>query len=159
MLIYRREDKGDPTKYFESILFESGTTETPHIYAKINQALYVAKKDSAKALLMLDEIFHHSIRNSSVVPTKIFYQINRILVEYMNGINNRDLLNEIKLNPLRGDTKYAEKLFSYYTRRFNKKQKYEEKDWKKLFLPGYIFYHGFDAKLLLSIFESPSFTI
>lgn len=154
-----REDKGDPTKYFESILFESGTTETPHIYAKINQALYVAKKDSAKALLMLDEIFHHSIRNSSVVPTKIFYQINRILVEYMNGINNRDLLNEIKLNPLRGDTKYAEKLFSYYTRRFNKKQKYEEKDWKKLFLPGYIFYHGFDAKLLLSIFESPSFTI
>lgn len=154
-----RENKGDPTKYFESILFESGTTETPHIYAKINQALYVAKKDSAKALLMLDEIYHHSIRNSNVVPTKIFYQINRILVEYMNGINNRDLLNEIKRNPLRGDVKYAESLFSYYTRRFNRKQKYEEKDWKKLFLPGYIFYHGFDAKLLLSIFESPSFTI
>lgn len=108
---------------------------------------------------MLDEIFHHSIRNSNVVPTKIFYQINRILVEYMNGINNRDLLNEIKCNPLRGDAKYAESLFSYYARRFNRKQKYEEKDWKKLFLPYYIFYHGFDAKLLLSIFESPSFTI
>lgn len=43
-----REDKGDPTKYFESILFESGTTETPHIYAKINQALYVAKKTPPK---------------------------------------------------------------------------------------------------------------
>lgn len=154
-----REDKGDPTKYFESIIFEAGTTETPYIYARINQALYVAKKDSAKALLMLDEIFYQSIRNTSVVPTKIFYQINRILVEYMNGINNRDLLDEIKLNPLRGDIKYAEKLFSYYTRKFNRKQKYEEKDWKKLFLPGYIFYHGFDAKLLLSTFESPSFTI
>lgn len=143
------EDKGDPTKYFESILFESGTTETPHIYAKVNQALYIAKKDSIKALSMLDEIFYHSIRNSNVVPTKIFYQINRILVEYMNGIDNRDLLNEIKLNPLRGDTEYAEKLYSFYLYRFNHEQKYEEKDWKKLFLPGYIFYHGFDARLLL----------
>lgn len=57
----------------------------------------------------------------------------------MNGINNRDLLNEIKLNPLRGDIKYAEKLFSYYTRKFNRKQKYEEKDWQKTLFTGIYF--------------------
>lgn len=40
-LMLNTED--DPTPYFDSILYNSGTTETPYIYAKINQALYIAK--------------------------------------------------------------------------------------------------------------------
>ena len=29
-------------------------------------------------------------------------------------------------------------------------------DWKKCFLPGYIFYHGFDAELLMSSLAMPN---
>lgn len=154
-----RELDEDPTKYFDAILFDSGTTETPYIYARINQALYVSKKNPARALIMLDEIFNESINESCVVPTKIFYIINRILVEYMNGINNEDLLEEIIQNPLRGDIKYAQKLYNYYKYKFTHDIKYNIWDWKVLFLPGYIFYHGFDAQLLLSSFDSPSCNI
>ena len=151
-----RELNEDPTKYFDTILFNSGTTETPYIYAKINQALYVSKKNPTKALIMLDEIFNESIRESCVVPTKIFYKINRILVEYMNGINNEELLEEIKQNPLRGDNKYTQELYNYYKYKFTHNIKYNTWDWKRLFLPGYIFYHGFDAQLLISSFDNPS---
>ena len=154
-----RELDEDPTKYFNAILFDSGTTETPYIYARINQALYVSKKNPAKALILLDEIFNESIRESCVVPTKIFYKINRILVEYMNGINNENLLEEIRQNPLRGDIKYAQKLYNYYKYKFTHNIKYNKWDWKVLFLPGYIFYHGFDAQLLLSSFDSPNCNI
>lgn len=154
-----RELDDDPTKYFNAILFNSGTTETPYIYARINQALYVSKKNPTKALILLDEIFNESIRESCVVPTKIFYKINRILVEYMNGINNESLLEEIKQNPLRGDIKYAQKLYNYYKYKFKHDIKYNISDWKVLFLPGYIFYHGFDAQLLLSSFDSPNCNI
>ncbi len=154
-----REDKGDPTKYFDAILSESGTTETPYIYAKVNHALYVSKKDPAKALLLLDEIYYSFIRNTKVIPTIIFYQINRILVEYMNGINNFGLLKEIRNNPLRGDKGSADRLYSYYSRRFGRQINYTDKDWKKLFLPGYIFYHGFNAELLLSTLDSPRLII
>lgn len=154
-----RELDDDPTKYFDAILFNSGTTETPYIYARINQALYVSKKNPTKALILLDEIFNESIRESCVVPTKIFYKINRILVEYMNGINNENLLEEIKQNPLRGDIKYAQKLYNYYKYKFKHDIKYNISDWKVLFLPGYIFYHGFDARLLLSSFDSPNCNI
>lgn len=150
------ETNEDPTQYFESILFNSGTTETPYIYARINQALYIAKNDPAKALDCLDEIFYTLINDSNVVPTKIFYKINRLLVEYMNNINNVSLLEEIKSMPLRGDKKYTNKLYSFYTYRFKNKIKYRPSDWKKCFLPGYIFYHGFDAELLMSSFAIPS---
>ena len=154
-----RELDDDPTKYFNAILFNSGTTETPYIYARINQALYVSKKNPTKALILLDEIFNESIRESCVVPTKIFYKINRILVEYMNGINNESLLEEIKQNPLRGDIKFAQKLYNYYKYKFKHDIKYNISDWKVLFLPGYFFYHGFDAQLLLSSFDSPNCNI
>ena len=154
-----RELDEDPTKYFDAILFNSGTTETPYIYARINQALYVSKKNPTRALILLDEIFNESIRESCVVPTKIFYKINRLLVEYMNGINNEELLVEIKENPLRGDIKYAQELYNYYKYKFTHGIKYNTWDWKKLFLPGYIFYHGFDAQLLLSSFDSPNCNI
>ncbi|MDE7322643.1 MAG: hypothetical protein K2N73_07880 [Lachnospiraceae bacterium] len=154
-----RELDEDPTKYFDAILYNSGTTETPYIYAKINQALYVSKKDPAKALVLLDEIFNESIRETCVVPTKIFYKINRILVEYMNGINDENLLEEIRQNPLRGNTKYAQKLYSIYKYKFTNKIKYSKLDWKRLSLPGYIFYHGFDAQLLLSSFDNPNCNI
>ena len=150
------ETNDDPTQYFESILFNSGTTETPYIYARINQALYIAKSNPVKALSCLDEIFYTLICDSNVVPTKIFYKINRLLVEYMNNINNTSLLEEIKSAPLRGDEKYTNKLYSFYTYRFKNKIKYKTSDWKKCFLPGYIFYHGFDAELLMSSLAMPN---
>lgn len=148
-----KTNKGDPYKYFDAIIFESGTTETPFIYAQINYALHIAKKNSAKALLMLDEIYHRSVRESKVVPTKIFYFINRILVEYMNDINNVDLLDYIKNNPLRGDKEYAKSLYNSYFNKFKFGIKYCEADWNNLFLPGYLFYHGFSADLLLLNFR------
>ena len=149
------ETDDDPTPYFDSILYDSGTTETPYIYARINQALYIAKSDPAQALNYLDEIYYTLICDSNVVPTKIFYKINRLLVEYMNNINNKELLEEIKSSPLRGDEVYTNKIYSFYKVRFNKKIKYKSSDWKKCFLPGYIFYHGFDAQLLISSLAMP----
>lgn len=150
------ETNDNPSTYFESILFDAGTTETPYIYAKINQALYIAKNNPVEALECLDEIFYNSIYNSTVVPTKIFYKINRLLVDYMNDINNIELLEEIKSTPLRGDEKYTNNLYDFYSYRFENKIKYKDSDWKKCFLPGYIFYHGFDAEVLMSSLASPS---
>lgn len=154
-----RTDKGDPTKYFDSIVFESGTTETPYIYSQINYALYIAKTDSIAAIAILDEIYQKYIKRAKVVPTKTFYQINRILVEYMNGINNLELLNDIKNNPLRGDNKYTEELYEIYSYKFSHNIEYTNKDWIKLFLPGYIFYHGFNVELLLPSLDKPVSTI
>ena len=153
-LMLNTED--DPTPYFDSILYNSGTTETPYIYAKINQALYIAKNNPPEALTLLDELFYTVIYESHVVPTKIFYKINRLLVEYMNNINNFNLLEEIKLSPLRGDEKYTNNLYSFYKYRFKNNIKYKTTDWKNRLLPGYIFYHGFDAELLISSLAMPS---
>lgn len=150
------ETNDNPSPYFESILFDAGTTETPYIYAKINQALYIAKSDPTKALECLDEIFYTLICESSVVPTKIFYKINRLLVDYMNDINNIEFLEDIKSTPLRGDKKYTKKLYAFYSYRFKNKIKYKDSDWKKCFLPGYIFYHGFDAEVLMSSLARPN---
>ena len=150
------ETNDDPTPYFDSILFDAGTTETPYIYAKINQALYIAKKNPVKALSYLDEIFFTLICDSNVVPTKIFYKINRLLVDYMNDINNIELLEEIKSHPLRGDEKYTKYLYSFYSYRFKNRIKYNDLDFKQCFLPGYIFYHGFDAEVLMSSLERPN---
>lgn len=149
------ETDEDPTQYFECILFDGGTTETPYVYAKINQALYVAKHDTSLALSLLDDIYYSIVQNSNVVSTKIFYNINRILVEYMSNKYNYELLTEIENNPLRGDIKYTKQLVSSYRYKFDKKTKFRPNDWKKFFLPGYIFYHGFNAELLLSNFASP----
>ncbi|MDE6846422.1 MAG: hypothetical protein K2J99_11760, partial [Lachnospiraceae bacterium] len=151
-----RELDEDPTQYFEVFLSDAGTTETPYIYARINQALYVAKKDPVKSLALLDEIFYESIDSSKVTPTKILYKINRMLVEYMNGLCNTKLLEEIKAEPLRGDTKDAQKIYSFYTQRFSNNIKFESSDWKEQFHPGWIFYHGFDAELVLSTLDKPS---
>ena len=150
------ETKDDPSPYFDSILFDAGTTETPYIYAKINQALYIAKSNPAKALECLDEIFYTLICESSVIPTKIFYKINRLLVDYINGINNIELLEEIQSSPLRGDEKYTQTLYAFYSYRFKNKIKYKDSDWKMCFLPGYIFYHGFDAEVLISSLARPN---
>ncbi len=150
------ETDDDPTPYFDSILYNSGTTETPYIYARINQALYIAKTDSKKALEDLDEIFYTLICDSNVVPTKIFYKINLLLVKYMNNINDKELLEEIKHSPLRGDEKYTHELYSFYTKRFKNNIEYKATDWRNYILPGYIFYHGFDAELLISSLAIPS---
>lgn len=149
-----RETEENPTQYFDVFLSDSGTTETPYIYARINQALYVAKKDPANALSLLDEIFCESIADSNVTPTKILYKINRMLVEYMNGIYNTKLLNEIKNEPLRGDVKDAQKIYDFYSHQFTNNIKFEDSDWKEQFHPGCIFYHGFDAELILSTLDS-----
>lgn len=151
-----RELDEDPTQYFEVFLSDSGTTETPYIYARINHALYVAKRDPAKSLTLLDEIFYESIADSNVTPTKILYKINRILVEYMNGIYNTKLLDEIKNEPLRGDVKDAQTIYSFYSNRFSNNIKYKDSDWKEQYHPGCIFYHGFDAELILSTLAKPS---
>lgn len=74
----------------------------------------------------------------------------------MNDINNIELLEEIKSTPLRGDEKYTNNLYDFYSYRFENKIKYKDSDWKKCFLPGYIFYHGFDAEVLMSSLASPS---
>lgn len=149
----------NPTDYFNSIIYESGTTETPYIYSKINLALYIARNNPMESLSMLDEIFHNHIAHSTVVPTIIFYKINRILVEYMNGIFDKELLMEIKQNPLRGDKKYANSLYHFYLFRFEHNIGYSSDDWSRLFLPGYIFYHGFDAEVVFSTFDNPNSTI
>ena len=153
------ETNDDPTPYFDSILFDAGTTETPYIYAKINQALYIAQHNPIEALKCLDEIFYASICDSNVVPTKIFYKINRLLVDYMNDINNVEFLEEIKSTPLRGDEKYTKYLYSFYSYRFKNKIKYKDLDFKQCFLPGYIFYHGFDAEVLMSSLARPNLRI
>lgn len=150
------ETDEDPTPYFNSILFDTGTTETPYIYAKINEALYIAQRNPTEALNALDEIFYALVYESNVVPTKIFYKINRLLVEYMAGINNIDLLEEIKTTPLRGDKKYTKNLYEFYSYRFKNNIKYNASDFKNCFLPGYIFYHGFDAEILVSSLASPN---
>lgn len=150
------ETNENPTAYFESISFDSGTTETPYIYAKINQALYISKNNPAEALKCLDDIFYSLICDSNVVPTKIFYKINRLLVDYMNDINNVEFLEEIKSTPLRGDETYTNYLYMFYSYRFKNKIKYKTLDWKQCFLPGYIFYHGFDAEVLMSSLATPN---
>lgn len=152
-----RETEEDPTQYFEVFLSDSGTTETPYIYARINQALYIAKKDPVKSLELLDEIFYEAIEHSKVTPTKILYKINRMLVEYMNGIHNTKLLDEIKNEPLRGDEKDAQAIYDFYSYRFANNIAFKDSDWKEQFHPGCIFYHGFDAELILSTFDKPSF--
>lgn len=131
-----------------------------HIYiCKINQALYIAQHNPIEALKCLDEIFYASICDSNVVPTKIFYKINRLLVDYMNDINNVEFLEEIKSTPLRGDEKYTKYLYSFYSYRFKNKIKYKDLDFKQCFLPGYIFYHGFDAEVLMSSLARPNLRI
>ena len=145
----------NPTKYFNAIIYEEGTTETPYIYSQINLSLYIAKTSPIKALMLLQKIYSAHIENSNVKPTKIYYYINRILVEYMNGKNNMNLLEYIKENPLRGNEKEANALYNEYKYRFENSIKYCEEDFDKLFLPGPIFYHGFDVDLLLSL-DNPS---
>ncbi len=145
----------NPTKYFNAIIYEEGTTETPYIYSQINLSLYIAKTSPIKALMLLQKIYSAHIENSNVKPTKIYYYINRILVEYMNGKNNMNLLEYIKENPLRGNEKQANALYNEYKYRFENSIKYCEEDFDKLFLPGPIFYHGFDVDLLLSL-DNPS---
>jgi hypothetical protein len=154
-----KTNSGDPIKYFDAIIYEPGTTETPYIYSQINYALHIAKTDPSKALSMMDDIYYGSVRDSIVVPTKIYYKINRMFVEYINGINNTVLLDEIKTNPLRGDKAFAERLYNNYTKKFSKGIRYSVDDWSELFLPGYIFYHGFEAGLLFSTFARPTSTI
>ena len=146
-------DRGNPSKFFDAIIHESGTTRTPYIYAKVNNAMYVAKSDPMRALDLLDDIYYEAIIDSTVIPTKTFYQINRLFVEYMTGNFDKGLLNEVKRSPLRGDAEYTNSLFKSYSKRFRNNIPYKKRDWSELFLPGYIFYHGFDINLLWPIIE------
>lgn len=130
-----------------SIHYSSGTTETPYIYAQINLAIYVLKKDRFKSLEILDALEYH-VDKTTVPMTKQFYWINRCLVEYANGIKNYELIKKIREKPFRGDIKYVSSLYNNYKYRFDNDIKYQEEDWYELHCPGYLFYRYFDIRKL-----------
>lgn len=138
---------GNPENYFMSIHYSSGTTETPYIYAQINLAIYVLKKDRFKSLEILDAVEYH-VDKTTVPMTKQFYWINRCLVEYANGIKNYELIKKIREKPFRGDIKYVSSLYHNYKYRFDNNIKYQEEDWYELHCPGYLFYRYFDIRKL-----------
>ncbi|MCL2477567.1 hypothetical protein [Candidatus Bathycorpusculum sp.] len=140
---------GDPTEYFSSIAYSSETTETPFIYAQINLAAYTVKSNPEKALSIMNCI-EYEVQKTTIPRTKQFYNINRCLIDYINGNYREDLIQEIRNSPLRGNHDYGEFLYTYYKKRFDQKIPYSEHDWDKLFLPGYLFYRYFEAELLLA---------
>lgn len=139
----------DPSAYFLSIPFSTGTTETPYIYAQVNLALYYLKFDPILALHTLDNI-EVIVLNSSVPRTKQFYVINRALVEYANGIFPKECLKEITDKPLRGNVEYAKSLCEKYYSFQKSKTEFDIKMIDELCLPGYIFYRYFPFGELLS---------
>ncbi len=137
----------DPTAFFDSIPYSTGTTETPYIYSKVNQALFYLRKDPAIALHTMDELSEH-VRKTSVPRTKQFYAINRALIEYVNGKFPDEQLSFVLMHPLRGNKNYSQKLYDTYHKMKDKKMMPEKDKMRDLSLPGYLFYRYFDAKLL-----------
>lgn len=75
-----RELDDDPTKYFDAILFNSGTTETPYIYARINQALYVSKKILPRRLFSLMRFLMNQLGNHVLFLQKYFIKSTEFLL-------------------------------------------------------------------------------
>ncbi len=148
--LMRYTDK-DPTTYFSSIPYSSGTTETPYIYAQINLALYNSKLNPRYALEILNEIEYH-VNRTTVPRTKQFYHINRALIEFLNGTFPQSQLNEILAKPLRGNEEYAHDLYNAYSTLRNNTQSLDAEQYKILSLPGYLFYRYFKAEKLLADF-------
>lgn len=141
----------DPTTYFSSIGYSSGTTETPYIYAQINLALYHARTNPRYALMIMNTI-EEKVQQTSVPRTKQFYNINRALIEFVNGQFPQTQLNEILEKPLRGNIEYAQSLCNRYLSLQTSGQVVDAVQYKALSLPGYLFYRYFSAEKLLSSF-------
>lgn len=141
----------DPTTYFSSIPYSSGTTETPYIYAQINLALYNVKLNPRKALETMNAVEDH-VKRSPVPRTKQFYHINRALIEFLNGTFPEAQLNEILAKPLRGNADYAEDLYNRYFMQRDNAPSLDAEQFKALSLPGYLFYRYFRAEKLLADF-------
>lgn len=146
-----RYTEEDPTAYFSSIPYSSGTTETPYIYAQINLALYHARLDPRYALKTMNAVDHH-VKTTSVPRTKQFYNINRALIEFANGTFPETQLQEVLAKPLRGNESYAQKLYKRYSDLRNNTQTLDAAQYKELSLPGYLFYRYFKAEKLLADF-------
>lgn len=141
----------DPTTYFSSIPYSSGTTETPYIYAQINLALYNARLNPRYALETMNAVETH-VNQTSVPRTKQFYYINRALIELLNGTFPQTQLNAILAKPLRGNNEYAQNLYRQYSTLRDNKQPLTEEQYKALSLPGYLFYRYFKAEKLIADF-------
>ena len=141
----------DPSPYFTTIPYSSGTTETPYIYAQVNLALYYLKTDPRIALRTLDNIADQ-VQKTTVPRTKQFFCINRALVEYANGIYPQAQLEEIQRCPLRGNASFAQALCNQYLALKDNAINFSEQLIKELSLPGYLFYRYFKAEKLLSNF-------
>lgn len=141
----------NPSPYFITIPYSTGTTETPYIYAQVNLALYYLKTDPMMALATLDNIANQ-VKKTTVPRTKQFYNINRALVEFANGIYPQGLLEEIQRHPLRGNATSAQNLCNQYLAHKNDGCYISNQLIKELSLPGYLFYRYFKAEKLLSNF-------
>lgn len=146
-----RYTEEDPTAYFSSIPYSSGTTETPYIYAQINLALYNARLNPRYALKTMNAIEHH-VKTTSVPRTKQFYNINRALIEFVNGTFPEVQLQEVLAKPLRGNESYAQNLYQRYSDLCGNAQSLDAAQYKELSLPGYLFYRYFKAEKLLAEF-------
>ena len=141
----------DPTKYFSSIPFSKGTTETPYIYAQVNLALYYLKRNTALALRTMSSV-EDLVQCTTVPRTKQFYAINRALVEYANNIFPKKWLDIIRDKPLRGNEEYAQSLCQRYYQLLNEHVPFDQSMINDFCLPGYIFYRYFKAEKLFTDF-------
>lgn len=146
-----RYTEEDPTAYFSSIPYSAGTTETPYIYAQVNLALYNARINPRYALKTINAVEHH-VKSTPVPRTKQFYNINRALIEFVNGSFPEVQLQEILSKPLRGNETYAQNLYMRYSELRGNTQSLDATQYKELSLPGYLFYRYFKAEKLLADF-------
>lgn len=146
-----RYTEEDPTAYFSSIPYSAGTTETPYIYAQVNLALYNARINPRYALKTINAVEHH-VKNTTVPRTKQFYNINRALIEFVNGSFPEAKLQEVLSKPLRGNAAYAQNLYMRYSNLRGNTQSLDATQYKELSLPGYLFYRYFKAEKLLADF-------
>lgn len=144
-----RYTEEDPTAYFSSIPYSAGTTETPYIYAQVNLALYNARINPRYALKTINAVEHH-VKTTTVPRTKQFYNINRALIEFVNGSFPETQLQEILSKPLRGNETYAQNLYSRYSDLRDNIPSLDATEYKELSLPGYLFYRYFKAEKLLA---------
>lgn len=146
-----RYTEEDPTAYFSSIPYSAGTTETPYIYAQVNLALYNARINPRYALKTINAVEHH-VKTTPVPRTKQFYNINRALIEFVNGSFPETQLQEVLSKPLRGNETYAQNLYMRYSDLRGNTQSLDATQYKELSLPGYLFYRYFKAEKLLADF-------
>jgi len=142
----------NPIPYFDCITLEPGSLITPHLYARTNRAMYIVRTDRRKGLNEMYKIQDEFKFEPNIAASAWdFYDINLILAKYINGICDTEILEKIRQLPNRPSRPKSEFLYDFYKEKFATNSTFEEKEWKKLFLPGYIFYRGFDAEILIDI--------